>query len=152
MKHIVWKNMKLGTCKIHSNKTLFILTFNCDFKKVCKFVENARNGTVKCSFTVVLMFSRIVVPLSPGSSTEIKMIKHLFSLVCLTLTIKNCNSLKNQETPAHPTHKTQPFSTKVMSPSLAGFQCLQVLSDQENRIHFSYEGTHSGVQSCNVCD
>jgi hypothetical protein len=76
MKCIVRQNMKLGKYKIHSNKTLFICAFDCDFKKVCKFVENARNGTVKCGFTVVLMFRRIIVPLSPGSSTEIKMIKH----------------------------------------------------------------------------
>ena len=86
--------MKLGKCKIHSNKTLFICAFNCDFKKVCKFVENARSGTVKCGFTVVLMLSRIIVPLSPGSSTEIKMIKHLFSLDCLTLNIKTLQSFQ----------------------------------------------------------
>jgi len=74
MKRIVWKNMKLGKCKIHSNKPLFICAFDCDFKKVWKFVENASSGTLKCGVTAVLMFHRIIVPLSPGSSTEIKMI------------------------------------------------------------------------------
>jgi len=74
MKHTFWKNMKLGKCKIHSNKTLFICAFDCDFQKGCKFVENARSGTVKCGVTVVLMFRRITVPLSPGSSSEIKMV------------------------------------------------------------------------------
>lgn len=69
-------NIKLEKCKIHSNNTLFICPFDCDFKKICKFVENARSGTVKCGFTVVLMFRRIIVPLSAGSSIEIKMSIH----------------------------------------------------------------------------
>ena len=151
--------MKLGKCKIHSNKTLFICAFNCDFKKVCKFVENARSGTVKCSFTVVLMFSRIIVPLSPGSSTEIKMIKHLFSLDCLTLNIKTLQSFQKSGNTC-PSH-SRPSAPKLCHPNWLVYSASKCglinisglcVTRQEKRIHFSYEGTHSAVQSCNVCD
>jgi len=123
-------------------------------------------GTVKCGFRVVLMFLRIIVPLSPGSSIEIKMIKHQFSLDCMTLNIKTmqsfeksgniCSSHIQDLTLKHQSYDTLNYGIHwlVSSASKCGLINISGLcvTRQENRIHFSCESTHSAVQSCNVCD